>query len=260
MVRRFRASVARRLVLAGFAVLAARAAHRTAQELGLLMWRLEAVTTPSIAAAIRNRLRHAILRRSALFGWAVAITKPMTLAVASVVVAVAIAAVVATDGPVLAIVIAAPALWPPLLRPLPLRREWLGEAVIDRSVVAALVAEVVATVAHIAGPAYALTIAVHAIARLIELVAIGHDDAAIVLSVLQIILRQHGIAGCLRVTRQSDIFFGDVCWSAADFHVRAIGFKAARERIVVAFTIGVPATSAPILLSLPHCRLGSRLT
>ena len=68
--------------------------------------------------------------------------------------------------------------------------------------------------------------------RLLQLLAIGHDDAGVVLGVLQIVLCQHRVAGRLRVARERQIFLGDMCRRAPDFHIRAIGFEAARQRIV----------------------------
>ena len=143
-----------------------------------------------------------------------------------------------------------------------LRRRGWREAILSE-IGAVIIAELIGTIAHLAGSARTLAIAVHALALRIELLAIGHDDAAVVLGMLQIVLRKHRIARRLGVARQSHVFLGDVGRSAPNFHVRAIGFEAARKRIVVAAALAVvvvPATSAAILLSLPHCPNGSRLT
>src|SRR5262249_34183428 len=74
----------------------------------------------------------------------------------------------------------------------------------------------------------ALAVALAALIGLLQLVAIGHDDAAVVLGVLQIVLRQHRIAGGLGVARQRKIFLGNMRRRAADLHIRTIGFEAAR--------------------------------
>ena len=94
----------------------------------------------------------------------------------------------------------------------------------------------------------------HAVARLLQLLAIGHDDAAVVLGVLQIVLGQHRVARGLRVARERQILLGDMRRRAPDFHVRTIGFEAARQRILaLCDSVVVAAATAAILLSLPHC-------
>ncbi len=121
-----------------------------------------------------------------------------------------------------------------------------------------VVAELVATLAHVTRPAHALAVAVHGIAGLIELLAIGHDDANIVLGVLEIVFREHRIAGRLSIARQGEILLGYMRRGAPDFHLRTIGLEAPRERIL-AFPVAA-AAAAPILLSLPHCLIGSHFT
>ena len=92
-----------------------------------------------------------------------------------------------------------------------------------QDVLAFIVAELVATIAR-----QAMAVAVGHIARLLQLLAIGHDDAHIVLGVLQIILRQHRVAGRLSIARESQILLGDMRRRAPDFHIRSIGFETAR--------------------------------
>ena len=95
-----------------------------------------------------------------------------------------------------------------------------------------------------------------------ELLTIGHDDAVVVLRMLQIVLRQHMIAGGLRVTRKRHVFLGDMRRRAANFYVRAVGFETARKRIlvltIIVIIVVVASATAAILLSLPHCAKGSR--
>jgi FtsH-binding integral membrane protein len=67
---------------------------------------------------------------------------------------------------------------------------WHLREVVAAGVIALLIAELVAALAF----AHALAVAVQAIALLTHLLAIGHDDAAVVLGVLEIVLRQHRIA------------------------------------------------------------------
>ena len=65
--------------------------------------------------------------------------------------------------------------------------------------------------------------AVHPVAALADLlVAEGHDDAVVVLGVLQIVLGQHRIAGGLRIARERHILLGDMRRRAADLHVRPV--------------------------------------
>jgi hypothetical protein len=94
------------------------------------------------------------------------------------------------------------------------------------------------------------------------LLAEGHDDAIVVLGVLQIVLSQNGIAARLRVTRKRQIFLCDVGWGSADFDVRPRAFEAPRQRILppavlIIIVIIVTAATSAVLLSLPH-RLRSR--
>ena len=94
-----------------------------------------------------------------------------------------------------------------------------------------------------------------------ELLAIGHDDAIVVLGVLQIVLGKHVVARRLRVARKSHVLLGNMSRSATDFHVRAVGLKAPRKRVLVlavVVIVVVASATAAILLSLPHCVKGSR--
>ena len=122
-----------------------------------------------------------------------------------------------------------------------------------------VVAELLATLARVAGPAHALAVPIHGIARLIELLAIGHDDADVMLGVLEIVFCEHRIAGRLSIARQGEILLGYMRRRAPDFHLRSIGLEAPRKRIL-AFAIVVAAAAATILLSLPHCLIGSHFT
>ena len=76
------------------------------------------------------------------------------------------------------------------------------------------------------------------------------------IGVLVVVFGADGVTRGLRVTRQLEVFLGDVVGGAADLHVRSVGLEAAGKRILA---LAIPATSAPILLSLPHCLKGSRI-
>ena len=264
--------VACRIVLAGAAsliVLTPSPPDGTAQEFRLLVL-LEALA-PAPFAAFRRRLlllavHHRLLRTTVapLLAILLAITVTVPISVAEPVLVA-----VAPEGPIMAVialVAVTAALVPTLplmLRTLVLMRRLMGlevrlrlENLFDGLVVTVLVAELLTSVARLAR---ALAVAVHALARLIELLAIGHDDANIMLGVLEIVLRKHRIAGRLSIAGEREILLRYMRRRAADFHLRAVGFKTPRKRILI-LAIVVAAAAATILLSLPHCLIGSHST
>jgi hypothetical protein len=107
------------------------------------------------------------------------------------------------------------------------------------------------------------------VTRLLQLLAIRHDDAIVMLGVLEIILSQHRIAGRLRVARECQIFLGNMRRRAANFYVRAVRLETARQRVLLMLPVAIvalmivvaiiiwPTATAAILLTLPHCRYGS---
>jgi hypothetical protein len=158
----------------------------------------------------------------------VAISPIATVAAITVPVAIAEAALVAAERPIVTTTLEGR-----LLPPLGLAGLRLGmcerrrlEAVVEH-ILALLVAELVA-VAEIGRPTHALAVAVGEIARLTQLLAVGHDDAVVVLGVLKIILCQHRVAGGLRVTGERKILLGNMRRRAPDLHVRPVGLEAAR--------------------------------
>jgi hypothetical protein len=88
------------------------------------------------------------------------------------------------------------------------------------------------------------------------LLTVRHDDAIIVLGMLEIILRQHRVAGRLGIARQRHIFLGDVGGCTAQFHIGTVAFETPRERILafalLIVLIVVAAAASAVLLSLPH--------
>src|SRR5204863_5266916 len=90
----------------------------------------------------------------------------------------------------------------------------------------------------------------------------GGNDAIVVLGVLEVVLRHHTVAGALRITGQSGVFFGDLLSRSADLHVRAVALVVARQGIwplavvvvivVAAAAIVVATAHAPVLLLWPH--------
>ncbi len=254
------------------AVLGAGAANGATEKFRLLVLRLlREALRPIRAAGFRVTLALLLLRRAihrlpAGF-LTVAIKTAVTTVsatVATIIVAVAVAALVAPEGAVVTVLAAVVlALGLEALRWLRLVHRNLRHLreVVAAGVVAVLIAELVAAFTALA---HALAVAIQAFALLAHLLAVSHDDAAVVLGVLQVILCQHGIARRLCVARESDVFLGNVRGRTANFHIRAVGFKAPRKRVVMMPTtlaVVVPAAAAAVLLlSLPHCPKGSRLT
>src|SRR5665648_820273 len=78
-----------------------------------------------------------------------------------------------------------------------------------------------------------------------------HDDAVVVLGVLEITLGGHHVAGGQRVARERHVFLGDVRSGPADLHVGAVRFVAPRQ-CILGFTATTAAAPAILLLSLPH--------
>jgi hypothetical protein len=105
----------------------------------------------------------------------------------------------------------------------------------------------------------------------LELLAIGHDDAIVVFSVLEIVLCQNPVAGRLGVAGKLQIFFSDVGRGAAHLHVGSVRFKAARQRVLAladlvvapvaaAATVVIVATATTavlLMLTWPHWRVSS---
>src|SRR5262249_48120319 len=77
-----------------------------------------------------------------------------------------------------------------------------------------------------------------------------HDDAVVVLGVLEIALGHDQVAGGQRIARQRHVFLGDMGRRTPDLNVGTVGFVIPCQRI-----LGLAATAAAapaILLSLPH--------
>src|SRR6185295_1751604 len=195
-------SLAGRLGLgAGVPVLAAaHAAHRAAQELRLLVHLLEALAAARLLArGLGDLLRRTFLRLGSCLatrlGLPLALREALPLATLPAL-AEAGAVLVAAERPVGPLLVLMALILVTLLSGLVLatalrtrlrlvarrhlRHERRLEAVVGH---VALVAELVEAFAHLARPAHALADAVAPVAGLIELLAVGHDDAAVVLGV-----------------------------------------------------------------------------
>src|SRR5262245_60519163 len=77
----------------------------------------------------------------------------------------------------------------------------------------------------------------------------GHDDAIVVLGVLEIALGRNHVAGRERIAGERHVFLGDMRRRAPDLHVGAVRFVVPRQWIL---GLAAAASSPAILLSLPH--------
>lgn len=94
------------------------------------------------------------------------------------------------------------------------------------------------------------------LARLLHLLAIGENDAVVVLGVLQIVLGEDGIARGLRIAGERHVFLGDMSRRAADLGIWPGRFEASRQRILatpaIVLMVIVATASTAVLLALPH--------
>jgi hypothetical protein len=103
-----------------------------------------------------------------------------------------------------------------------------------------------------------LRVVASAIARLslaYLLLPVSHDDAVVVLCVLEIILRQHGIASRLSVPGQRHVFLGNMSGRAAQLHIGTVALETPRQRVLafaLLIILIVAAAASAVLLSLPH--------
>lgn len=103
------------------------------------------------------------------------------------------------------------------------RHRWLiTHARIDR-----LAVGIIARLAELIEMTHALAVCVGQFAAVLQhlLLTVGDDHAIVVLGVLEIVLRENRVAGCLGISRQRHVLAGYVRRSAADLNVRTIGFK-----------------------------------
>src|SRR5262245_31713559 len=77
----------------------------------------------------------------------------------------------------------------------------------------------------------------------------SHDDAIVMLGVLEIALRRDHVAGRERVAGERHVFLGDMRRRAPNLHVGAVRFVVPRQWIL---GLAAAASAPAILLSLPH--------
>jgi hypothetical protein len=174
------------------------APHRPPQEIRLLVWLLEAIASARFAAALPacfrlnfqgllalRRGRGTALHRAIAFAAVVAV--PIAIAIS---IAMAEAALVAPERPIVASGLEA-TLMARRLRLMMLRHRRMRrlEGFVEQ-ILTLFVAEIIADVT---GFAQALAIAIGQFARLLQLLAVGHDDAVVMLRVLQIVFAEHRI-------------------------------------------------------------------
>ena len=130
------------------------------------------------------------------------------------------------------------------------------------SILAVLVAEIVVHRDGLAEPGRTRTShpVLHIAAALSDLLlAEGHDDAVVMLGVLQVVLSQNRVTGRLRVACERDVLLSDMSRRAAQFDVRPRTFEATRQRVltfavlvIIVVIIVAAAAASAVLLSLPH--------
>jgi hypothetical protein len=180
------------------------APHRPPQEIRLLVWLLEAIASARFAAALPacfrlnfqgllalRRGRGTALHRAIAFAAVVAVPIAISISISiAVAVAMAEAALVAPERPIVASGLEA-TLMARRLRLMMLRHRRMRrlEGFVEQ-ILTLFVAEIIADVT---GFAQALAIAIGQFARLLQLLAVGHDDAVVMLRVLQIVFAEHRI-------------------------------------------------------------------
>jgi hypothetical protein len=96
---------------------------------------------------------------------------------------------------------------------------------------------------------------------LAELFLGGRDQPEIMLGVLIVIFRRHGVAGTSRIARQLDVFFRDVGGGAANLDIGSVGLENPSHRvlatpviIVVVIVVVVPVTHplVVVILTVSH--------
>ena len=89
-----------------------------------------------------------------------------------------------------------------------------------------------------------------------ELFLRRRDQAEIMLGVLVVVFRRDRIAGRGRIAGKLDVFLGDVIGGASDFHIGAVRFVDARQRIMILAAASAAAIAAPhamvLVLTVPH--------
>ena len=92
-----------------------------------------------------------------------------------------------------------------------------------------------------------------------ELLLGGCDQAEVMFGVLVVVLGCDRVAGRARVTRQLNVFFGDVRGGAADFDIGSVRFEHPGHRvltapviIIVVVIVIIPVTHPLVVLTVSH--------
>src|SRR5690606_37660647 len=130
----------------------------------------------------------------------------------------------------------------------------------DRTIVVAIVVVDVVAVLVVAILVFAALVALEPFLHL----RLGScDDAVVVFRMLQVVLRDHPVAGTLRVTCKCRVLLGNMLSRTTDFHIGAGTVVGAGKRVaalaievVIATAAAVVAAATPstalVLLSWPH--------
>ena len=89
-----------------------------------------------------------------------------------------------------------------------------------------------------------------------ELFLRRRDQAEIMFGVLVVVFRRNRVTGRGRIAGKLDVFLGDVIGGASDFHIGAVRFVDARQRIMILAAASAAAIAAPhamvLVLTVPH--------
>jgi hypothetical protein len=90
---------------------------------------------------------------------------------------------------------------------------------------------------------------------LADLLAVSHDDAIVVLRMLEIVFRQNRITGRLGIPGERHVLLSNVSGRAAQLHIRTVALETPRQRVLafaLLIVLVIAAAASAVLLSLPH--------
>ena len=129
-----------------------------------------------------------------------------------------------------------------------------------------IVVVIAAVIQHSVAVRSGMTVAVTTLAlvplvRNLGLLVDQFDDAIIMLGMLQVVFGRNPVAGCLRVTSKSQIFFVDLESISTNTNIRTIAIKSLVPQRNITLTtptiIAAPAARTPGVWSLSHTAMTS---
>jgi hypothetical protein len=90
---------------------------------------------------------------------------------------------------------------------------------------------------------------------LADLLAVSHDDAIVVLRMLEIVFHQNRITGRLGIPGERHVLLSNVSGRAAQLHIRTVALETPRQRVLafaLLIVLVIAAAASAVLLSLPH--------